>query len=72
LLKDFLAKYVTALEHPTFSSGVAPARFYLLPRLKSLLKGRRNCDDTEIKNTTEELKGFHKMVMFLTPSQSLA
>ena len=39
LLKDFLAKHVTTLEHPTFSSGLAPAHFYLLLRPKSVLKG---------------------------------
>jgi hypothetical protein len=47
LIKDFLAKHVTTLDHPTFSSGLAPARFYLLSRLKSALKGRANCDDTD-------------------------
>jgi len=36
---------------------LAPADFYLLPRLKSALKGRRFCDATDIiKNATEELK----------------
>ena len=56
-VKDFLAKYnVTKMEHPPYSPNLAPANFYLSPRLKSALKGRRFCDATDIKNATEELK----------------
>jgi histone-lysine N-methyltransferase SETMAR len=58
LVKDFLAKNnVTTLEHPPYSPDLAAADFYLVPREKSALKGRRICDVTEvIKNATEELK----------------
>jgi len=36
---------------------LAPADIYLFPLLKSVLKGRRFCDASEIiKNATEELK----------------
>ena len=39
------------------SPDLAPADFYLFPRLKSALKGRNFCDTTDIiKNATEELK----------------
>ena len=56
--QDFLMKnYVTTVEHPPYSSGLAQADFELLPRLKSALKGRRFCDGADIiKNATEELK----------------
>jgi len=58
LVKDFLANnYVTTLEHPPYSTQLAPADLYPLPRLKSALKGRRYCDVTDIiRNATEELK----------------
>jgi hypothetical protein len=48
---------VTTLEHSTYSPDLAPADFYLFPRLKSALKGRHFCDIDVIKNATEELKG---------------
>jgi len=57
---------VTTAQNPTFSSDQTAADFYLLPRLKSALKGGRLCDATDIiKNATEELKrlsqnGFQK------------
>jgi len=51
---------VTTLEHPPYSPDLATGDFYLLPPLKSSLKGRRFYGVTEIiKNATEELKRFH-------------
>ena len=48
---------MTTLHHPPFAPDLSPADFYLLPRLKSALKGRRLCDATDInKNATVELK----------------
>ena len=57
-VKDFLSKKnVKALEHSPYSPDLAPADFYLFPRLKSALKGRRFCDAADvIDNATEELK----------------
>jgi hypothetical protein len=57
-INDFLAKInVTTLQHLPFSHDLAPADFYLFPRLKSALTGRRFCDATGIiKNVNEELK----------------
>jgi len=50
---------VITLEHPPYSGGLVTADIYLLPRLKSALKGRRFCDSTDIiTNETEELKRF--------------
>jgi hypothetical protein len=48
---------VTTMEHPPYSSDLATADFYLFPRNKSALKGRRFCVVTDIiRNATEELK----------------
>ena len=67
--RSVLVKYfpstnnVTTLEHPQYSPDLAPADFYLFPRLRSALKGRRFCDATDnIKNTKEELKRLSQMV----------
>ena len=72
LVKDFLAKSnVTTLEHPPYSGGLVTAEFYLLPRLKSALKGTRFCDATDIiTNATDELKRlsqicFHECFQYL-------
>ena len=58
LVKDFWAKnYVTILQHPPDSPGLPAADFYLFPRPKSALKGRRYCGAGDIiKNASEELK----------------
>ena len=51
------------LEHPPYSPDLAPADFYLFPRLRSALKGRRLFDATDIiNNATEELKRLSEMV----------
>ena len=58
---------------PPQSPDLAPADFYLFPRLISAFKLRRLCDATDIiKNATDELKAFAKWLpgMFPTPSQS--
>jgi hypothetical protein len=54
---------VTTLEPPPYSPDLVPTYFYLFPRLRSALKGRRfyNATDT-IKNVTEELKRLSQMV----------
>ena len=45
------------MEHPPYCPHLDPANFYLFPRLKSALKGRRFGDATDnIMNATEELK----------------
>ena len=71
LVKGFLAKNnVTTLEHTPYSPELAPADFYLLPLLKSALKGQ-HCDATDIiKDAREELKrlsqnGFHECFQHL-------
>jgi hypothetical protein len=45
------------MEHPHYSSDMSPADFYKFTRLKSALKVRRFCDETDItENATEKLK----------------
>jgi transposase len=58
LVKDFLANNnVTTTEHPPYSPDLPSHDFYLFPRLKSALKGRRFYDGTYIiRNATKELK----------------
>jgi hypothetical protein len=55
LVKDVSAK--NNAQHPPYSPDLTAANFYLFPKIKSALKGRRFCDATDIiKNATEELK----------------
>ena len=76
LVKDFVGKKnAITLEHPPYSPDLVSADFYLFPRLRSALKGRRLFDATDIiKNATEELKRLTKWLprTFPTPLQSLA
>ena len=56
---EFLAKHlITVLPHPPYSPDLAPCDFFLFPKLKRPLKGRRFETIPEIKaNATKELKG---------------
>jgi protoporphyrinogen oxidase len=58
LVKHFLTKNnVTTPHNPPYSPHLVAADFYMLPRLKSALKGRMFVVVTDvIKNVTEELK----------------
>ncbi|GBN05375.1 hypothetical protein AVEN_142317-1, partial [Araneus ventricosus] len=66
LLHDNVKKYldkhsVTTLEHPPYSPDLAPADFYLFPRLKMKLKGHRFVDSDEvIENAIKQLKVLSK------------
>jgi hypothetical protein len=59
---DFLAqKKVTTLDHCPHFPDLAPADFYLFPRLKSALNTWRFCDSTDIiKHATEKKKRISK------------
>jgi histone-lysine N-methyltransferase SETMAR len=57
LVEDFLSKNVTTLKHPPYSPDMAAADFYLLPQMKSALKGRYFCDCNDvIKQVTDQPK----------------
>ena len=56
VVKNSLAKNnVTTLTHPPHSPDLAPADFYMFPRLKSALKVRCISHATDIKNAMVEL-----------------
>jgi hypothetical protein len=41
LFREFLAKHATVRPQPPYSLDLAPADFFLFPKFKSTLKGRR-------------------------------
>jgi len=58
-VREFLAtRQITVLEHPAYSPDLAPNEFFLFPKIKEILKGRRFDDIDDIRsNTTAALKG---------------
>ena len=59
LIREFLAKQETiVVPQPPYSPDLAPADFFLFPKLKSTLKGRRFQTVEEIKeNSLQDLRG---------------
>ena len=57
-VREFLAtKQITLLEHPAYSSDLAPSDLFPLPKIKEILKGRHFDDIDDIRsNTTAALK----------------
>jgi hypothetical protein len=57
LVRNFLAKKeTTVVPHPPYYSDLASADFFLLPKLKYILKGRRFDTFAEIqKNLTKDI-----------------
>ncbi|KAG7164374.1 putative histone-lysine N-methyltransferase SETMAR-like [Homarus americanus] len=54
--KQFFAnKNITVLEHPPYSPELAPCDFYLLPKIKSVLKRTNFLSVEEVKAKTTEL-----------------
>jgi len=52
LIRRYPAKHQTsAVPHPPYSPDLAPAEFFLFPKLKTTLKGRRFQTIEEIKET---------------------
>ena len=50
-------KNLAAVPHPPYSPDLAPCHFWLFPKLKMLLKGKRFENNEDIKaNTTDRLK----------------
>ena len=56
--EDFLAtKQITVLEYPVYLPDLFPSYFFLFPKIKEILKGRRFVDTDDIRsNTTADLK----------------
>jgi hypothetical protein len=61
-VREFLAKHsIPVVPHPPYSPDLAPCNFFLFPRLKSTLKGKRSQDVTEIQlNMTWQLQAIPK------------
>jgi hypothetical protein len=59
---EFLAKdSIPVVPHSPYSPELAPCDFFLFPKLKSTLKGKRLQDVTEIQlNTTRQLQAIRK------------
>jgi histone-lysine N-methyltransferase SETMAR len=62
VVAHFLArKQVTVLHHPSYSPDLAPVDFFLFPKLKSQLKGKRFQDISTIQaNVTEQIRSIPK------------
>jgi len=55
-VKQFLAnKNITVLEHPPYSPDLAPCDFYLLPKIKSMLKRTHFVSIEHVKAKTVEI-----------------
>jgi hypothetical protein len=61
-VREFLAKRsIPVVSHPPYSPDLAPCDFFLFPRLKNTLKGKRFQDVAEIQlNTTRQLQAIPK------------
>jgi transposase len=57
-VSEFLAKHsIPVVPHPPYSPDLAPCDFFIFPRLKSTLKGKRFQDVSEIQlNATRQLQ----------------
>ena len=42
-------RFQETLPHPSYSPDLAPSDFYLFPKLKEYLKGKRYADDDEVQ-----------------------
>lgn len=62
LVRSYLAKHQTpVVPHPPYSPDLAPADFFLFPKLKNTLKGHRFQDIEEIKeNATRQLRAIEE------------
>ncbi|KAJ4443386.1 hypothetical protein ANN_05054 [Periplaneta americana] len=57
IVKNFLVRHnITALDHPPYSPDLSPPDYFLFPRLKSHLKGRRFNAEEVIANAMRALK----------------
>jgi hypothetical protein len=54
MLQFLAGKGISAMDHPPYSPDLAPADFWLFPKLKSVLKGKRFLD-VDIKSPVEKI-----------------
>jgi len=63
LTKEYLlSKKVHVFDHPPYSPDLAPCDFYLFPKIKNLLRGKRFNDEDEA------FQAFHEEIKALTPN----
>jgi histone-lysine N-methyltransferase SETMAR len=48
-------KGISAMDHPPYSPDLAPAHFWLFPKLKSVLKGKRFSDVQDINKSSVKI-----------------
>jgi hypothetical protein len=58
--ESLACKQITVLEHPPYSSDLAPNDLFLFPKIKKILK-RRHFDIRDMSNTTVVLKAISKL-----------
>ena len=55
-VRQFLAKNnMKVIAHPPYSPDLAPCNFFLFPRMKRQMKGKRFADVSEVKKKTLEV-----------------
>ena len=55
-VQQFLAKNnITVIRHPPYSPDLAPCTFFLFPRMKGKMKGKRFADVSEVKKKILEV-----------------
>ena len=60
-LQSLATKQITVLEHPAYSSDLAPSDFFLFPKIKEILKGGHFDGIYDIRsNTRAALKAIPK------------
>jgi hypothetical protein len=69
-----VGKGISAMDHLPYTPELAPADFWLLPKLKSVLKGERFSDIEDIKLSVEEYRQtflFRILKLFRTMVEAL-
>jgi transposase len=67
-VSQFLAgKGISVMDHPPYSPDLAPADFWLLPKLKSVRKGKRFSDVEDIKSSVKKHLDRHSSSRFYKP-----
>jgi hypothetical protein len=58
-VSQFLAeKGISAMDHPPYSPDLVPADFWLFPKLKSVVRGKRFSDVEQIKSSVKKIRHF--------------
>jgi hypothetical protein len=55
MLQFLAGKGISAMDHPSYPSDLAPPDFWLFPELKSVLKGKRFSDVEDIKSSVKKV-----------------